>query len=162
MAKKISGGLVLYEQINGSLKFLIAHPGGPFFKNRDQGYWSIPKGEPEEEEEIFDAAVREFEEETGLIPEGPYINLGTILQKNGKLVYAWGFAGSWVEGTVPKCNEITLEYPKGSGKIWTFPEIDQAIMMPAEESKQKLSADQAPLIDRLIQSLNEKERVTKS
>jgi predicted NUDIX family NTP pyrophosphohydrolase len=162
MAKKISGGLVLYEQINGTLKFLIAHPGGPFFKNRDDGYWSIPKGEPEEKEEIFDAAVREFEEETGLIPKGPYINLGSILQKNGKLVYAWGFAGSWVEGAVPKCNEITLEYPKGSGKVWTFPEIDRAIMMLAEEAKQKLSAKQAPFIDRLIQSLNEKERVTKS
>ena len=160
MAKKISGGLVLYEQINGTLKFLIAHPGGPFFKNRDDGYWSIPKGEPEEKEEIFDAAVREFEEETGLIPKGPYINLGSILQKNGKLVYAWGFAGSWAEGTVPKCNEITLEYPIRSGKVWTFPEIDRAIMMRSEEAKQKLSAEQAPFIDRLVESLNEKERVT--
>mgnify|MGYP000057548150 CR=1 FL=1 len=156
MVKKISGGLILYEKINEKIKFLIAHPGGPFFKNRDNGFWSIPKGEPEQDEKVFDAAVREFEEETGLIPNGPYINLGTILQKNDKLVYAWAFSGTWTDGTVPKCNEITLEYPKGSGKTWTFPEIDRAIMMTADQAKQKLCAEQAPFIDRLIKSLNEK------
>ena len=155
MNKKISGGLVLYEQRDESIKFLIAHPGGPFFKNRDDGWWSIPKGEPEENEEIFDAAIREFEEETGLVPNGPYINLGDILQKNGKRVYAWGFPGTWAEGTVPRCNEITLEFPKGSGKTWTFPEIDQAIMMNENQAKQKLRAEQAPLIDRLIKMLQD-------
>jgi predicted NUDIX family NTP pyrophosphohydrolase len=155
MNKKISGGLVLYEQRNESIKFLIAHPGGPFFKNRDDGWWSIPKGEPEENEEIFDAAIREFEEETGLVPNGPFINLGDILQKNGKRVYAWGFPGTWAEGTVPQCNEITLEFPKGSGKTWTFPEIDQAIMMNENQAKEKLRAEQAPLIDRLIKKLQD-------
>ena len=155
MNKKISGGLVLYQKINESIKFLIAHPGGPFFKNRDDGWWSIPKGEPEENEEIFDAAIREFEEETGLIPNGPYINLGDILQKNGKRVYAWGFPGIWADGTIPRCNKITLEYPEGSGKTWTFPEIDRAIMMDEGEAKQKLRAEQAPLIDRLIKKLQD-------
>ncbi len=155
MSKKISGGLVLYEQINESLKFLVAHPGGPFFKKRDDGWWTIPKGEPEKNEEVFDAAIREFEEETGLIPNGPYINLGDILQKNGKRVYAWGFPGNWAEGTVPQCNEITLEFPKGSGKTWTFPEIDRALMMDEKETKQKLRPEQAPLIDRLIKKLQE-------
>ena len=96
MIKKISGGLILYKKKDQTTQFLIAHPGGPLFKNRDDGWWSIPKGEPDHGEEIFDAAVREFEEETGLIPRGPYIDLGSILQKNGKRVYAWGFSGTWI------------------------------------------------------------------
>jgi predicted NUDIX family NTP pyrophosphohydrolase len=84
MISKTSGGLVLYDITNiNEPKFLIAHPGGPFFTNRDNGWWSIPKGEPEENEDIFDAALREFEEETGMIPHGPYIDLGNIIQKNG-------------------------------------------------------------------------------
>ena len=95
---------------------LVAHPGGPFFKNKDDGWWSIPKGEPEEGEDIFNAALREFEEETGLNPKGPFIDLGNILQKNGKRVYAWAFEGTWPKGKLPECNEITLEFPKGSGK----------------------------------------------
>ena len=98
MAKKTSGGLVLYNLIGNSPRFLVAHPGGPFFRKRDEGWWSIPKGEPEEGEEIFDAAIREFEEETGLCPEGPYIGLGTIVQKSGKRVHAWAFEGEWEDG----------------------------------------------------------------
>jgi len=152
--KKTSGGLILYNQKNGNqLKFLIAHPGGPFFKNRDDGWWTIPKGEPEENEEILDAAIREFKEETGKTPNGPYIELGNILQKNGKRVYAWGFEGDWDNDQKLKCNEITLEFPKGTGKLWTFPEIDQAIMTNAVEAKKKLRAEQYPLIDRLVNLL---------
>lgn len=155
--KKISGGLILYNrQICNQIKFLIAHPGGPFFKSRDLGWWTIPKGEPEENEEVFDAAIREFEEETGMKPNGPYMDLGNILQKNGKRVYAWAFEGDWEQERVPMCNEITLEYPKGSGKLWTFPEIDQAMMMNAEEAKKKLRSEQTPLIDRLLNHLRDK------
>ena len=156
--KKISGGLILYNRkIYNQVKFLIAHPGGPFFKNRDLGWWTIPKGEPEENEEVFDAAIREFKEETGMRPNGPYIDLGNILQKNGKRVFAWAFEGEWEYDRMPKCNEITLEYPKGSGKLWTFPEIDQAIMMNAKEAKKKLRAEQKPLIDRLLTYLTEQD-----
>ena len=156
MPKKISGGLVLYEKDNQTTQFLIAHPGGPLFKNRDDGWWSIPKGEPNKGEEVFDAAIREFEEETGLIPRGPYLDLGSILQKNGKRVYAWGFSGKWIKGTIPKCNEITLEFPKGSGENWTFPEIDQAVMMTEREAKIKLCPEQCSFIDRLIDALEKK------
>lgn len=160
--KKISGGLILYNRKSSNqLEFLIAHPGGPFFKNRDLGWWTIPKGEPEEKEEVFDAAIREFKEETGMTPNGPYIDLGSILQKNGKRVYAWAFEGKWANERIPKCNEITLEYPKGTGKLWTFPEIDQAIMMNTEEAKEKLRSEQKPLIDRLVKYLTEKEVTTK-
>ena len=159
--KKTSGGIILYNQKNGNqFRFLIAHQGGPFFKNRDHGCWTIPKGEPEENEEIFDAAIREFKEETGKTPCGPYIELGNILQKNGKRVYAWAFEGEWADDQKPKCNEITLEYPKGTGKLWTFPEIDQAIMMNAVEAKKKLRAEQYPLIDRLVKLLFERNMTT--
>ena len=151
MISKTSGGLVLYDITNiNEPKFLIAHPGGPFFTNRDNGWWSIPKGEPEENEDVFDAALREFEEETGMVPQGPYIDLGNIVQKNGKRVYAWAFAGCWEDGRIPACNEITIEHPKGSGKMWTFPEIDQAIMLNNKDARQKLRIEQIPLLDRLL------------
>ena len=153
--KKISGGLVLYKLTKHSnpLSVLVAHPGGPFFKNKDAGWWSIPKGEPDQGEDIFMAALREFEEETGEKPHGPYLDLGSIIQKNGKKVFAWAFAGDWEDGKIPVCNEITMEYPKDSGKMWTFPEIDQALLLPAEEAKQKLRPEQAVLVDRLIERL---------
>ena len=159
--KKISGGLILYNwKTSNQLKILIAHPGGPFFKNRALGWWTIPKGEPEENEEVFDAAIREFKEETGMRSNGPYIDLGNILQKNGKRVYAWAFEADWEKERVPICNEITMEYPKGSGKLWTFPEIDQAIMMNTEEAKKKLRTEQHPLIDRLLDHLNGQNMIT--
>jgi predicted NUDIX family NTP pyrophosphohydrolase len=155
--KKISGGLILYNrQICNQIKFLIAHPGGPFFENRDLGWWTITKGEPEENEDVFDVAIRKFEEETGMKPNGPYMDLGNILQKNGKRVYAWAFEEDWEQERVPMCNEITLEYPKGSGRLWTFPEIDQAMMMNAEEAKKKLRSEQTPLIDRLLNHIQDK------
>ena len=152
---KISGGLLLFENSQKEEPcMLVAHPGGPFFKNRDDGWWSIPKGEPEDNEEIFHAALREFEEETGLPPQGPFIELGDILQKNGKRVYAWAFEGTWPEGKIPVCNEITLEYPKGSGKTWTFPEIDRVLMLLPDEARKKLRKEQWPFIDRLLEKLN--------
>ena len=153
--KKISGGLILYriDHILNEINCLVAHPGGPFFKNKDDGWWSIPKGEPDTKEDIFLAALREFEEETGEKPKGPYLDLGSIIQKNGKEVFAWAFAGDWDNGKIPVCNEITIEYPRDSGKMWTFPEIDQALLLPANEAKKKLRPEQAVLIDRLIERL---------
>jgi len=152
---KISGGLLLYKlgDNESPLKVLVAHPGGPFFKNKDEGWWSIPKGEPDPGEDIFLAALREFEEETGEKSQGPYLDLGSIIQKNGKEVFAWAFAGDWENGKIPVCNEISMEYPKGTGKIWTFPEIDHALLLPTEEAKQKLRPEQAVLVDRLIERL---------
>ena len=154
MAKNISGGLLLYDHSEGESRVLVAHPGGPFFQKRDEGWWSIPKGEPEANEEIFSAAIREFEEETGVVPEGPFLNLYSIVQKNGKKVFAWAFQGAWEMGRVPECNEITLEFPKGSGREWTFPEIDRAEMLPPEEAKRKLRKEQHPFVDRLLAILH--------
>ena len=140
---------------------LVAHPGGPFFTNRDDGWWSIPKGEPEEGEEIFNAALREFEEETGLKPHGPFIELGNVLQKNGKRVYAWAFEGTWPKGKLPECNEITLEFPKGSGKNWTFPEIDRVLMLPRTEARAKLRKEQIPFVVRLLKRLDSSGKTSK-
>ena len=152
---KKSGGLLLFEQLEkGGIKVLVAHPGGPFFTNKDDGWWSIPKGEPEEGEDMFDAALREFEEETGMTPQGPFFDLGNILQKNKKRVYAWAFEGAWPKGKLPECNEITLEFPKGSGKTWTFPEIDRVLMLPPAEARAKLRNEQMPFVDRLVEILN--------
>ena len=153
--KKVSGGLVLFkvDEKNDQIFVLVAHPGGPFFKDKDEGWWSIPKGEPEPNEDIFNAAVREFEEETGMASQGPYLELGSISQKNGKEVFAWAFEAEWSENRQVICNEITMEYPKESGKFWTFPEIDRALLLPADEAKQKLRPEQAVLVDRLIQRL---------
>tara|TARA_B100000941_G_C28384576_1_gene489271 strand:- start:133 stop:606 length:474 start_codon:yes stop_codon:yes gene_type:complete len=149
-----SGGILLYEKnTKDQLKVLIAHPGGPFFKNKDEGWWSIPKGEPEKGESMFDAALREFKEETGLTTTGPYINLGSILQKNRKQVFVWACSGTWSEGVIPSCNKITMEYPKGSGKIYTFPEIDKAVMVTMEDARRKLIKEQLPFIDRLEKNL---------
>jgi predicted NUDIX family NTP pyrophosphohydrolase len=141
---------------------LVAHPGGPFFKNRDDGWWSIPKGEPEQDEEIFAAALREFEEETGMAPQGPFIDLGDIVQKNGKRVFAWAFEGHWPDGKKPECNEISLEFPKGSGKTWTFPEIDRVLMLGPEEARKKLRAEQVPFVDRLLRSLSSETPLSQS
>ena len=160
---KVSGGLLLFNSRAGNLpRMLVAHPGGPFFKNRDDGWWSIPKGEPEQDEEIFAAALREFEEETGMAPQGPFIDLGDIVQKNGKRVFAWAFEGHWPDGKKPECNEISLEFPKGSGKTWTFPEIDRVLMLGPEEARKKLRAEQVPFVDRLLRSLSSETPLSQS
>ena len=107
-----------------------------------------------EGEDILTQALREFEEETGLTPQGPFFDLGNILQKNKKRVYAWAFEGVWPKGKLPECNEITLEFPKGSGKSWTFPEIDRVLMLPPAEARAKLRDEQMPFVDRLLEILN--------
>jgi len=153
--KKVSGGLVLFKRDvkTDNLTILVAHPGGPFFANKDDGWWSIPKGEPDPNEDLFFAALREFEEETGMAPIGPYLELGSIIQNNGKEEFAWAFEGDWPDNRKPVCNEITMEFPKGSGKIWTFPEIDRVEFLPLEEAKIKLRPQQAHLLDRLKERL---------
>jgi|TARA_Y100000022_G_scaffold112921_1_gene97514 predicted NUDIX family NTP pyrophosphohydrolase len=154
--KKTSGGLVLYKEDpeNNELFVLVAHPGGPFFKDKDDGWWSIPKGEPEPNEDIFLAALREFEEETGMPPSGPFLDLGSIVQNNGKIVFAWAFEGDWEDSRTLVCNKISMEYPKGSGKIWEFPEIDRVAFLPIENAKEKLRPQQVPLLERLMEKVS--------
>jgi len=106
--KRVSGGLLLYRHNGHSLEVLLAHPGGPFFSKKDEGHWTIPKGEPDKEEDLFIAAKREFEEETGIVPKGDFIELGSIIQKGGKEVFAWAFEGSLPQNHIHTCNTVTI------------------------------------------------------
>jgi predicted NUDIX family NTP pyrophosphohydrolase len=130
------------------LEVLLVHPGGPFWKNKDQGAWSLPKGEYAEGEEPLTAALREFEEETGLRPEGDFRPLGEVRQAGGKVVTAWAFEGDFDPGTL-RSNLFSLEWPRGSGKMREFPEIDRAGWFGVDAAREKILKGQAPFLDRL-------------
>jgi predicted NUDIX family NTP pyrophosphohydrolase len=150
---RISAGLLMYRHRDGVLEVFIAHPGGPWFPHRDHGIWTIPKGEIEPGEEPLDAATREFMEEVGIAPSGPYIELGSIRQKGGKTVHAWGFHGDWDEQEGIRSNQVNIEWPPGSGSWALWPEIDRAGFFAAESAKERMKAAQHPFIDRLITAL---------
>ncbi len=145
---KHSAGLLMYRRRVGELQVLLAHPGGPFWARRDEGVWSIPKGEIEAGEEPLAAARREFEEETGVVSEGPYLELPEVEQKNRKIVHAWAFEGD-CDPTRIHSNTFQMEYPRGSGKIAEFPEIDRAEFFSPDEARRKVNPAQAALIDAL-------------
>ena len=143
----------MYRMREGHLEVFLAHPGGPLFKNKDEGHWSIPKGEIESGEVLLSAAIREFEEETGLEPRGVFIELGTITQKGGKIVQAWAFPGEWEETRLLQSNTFQLEWPPSSGKIQRFPEIDRAGFFSIPQARKKLKEAQHPFLDRLQAAL---------
>jgi len=149
MSIKQSAGILLYRNTNNVLEVFLVHPGGPFFKNKDEGSWSIPKGEFLDDEEPLTAAKREFEEETGQSINGDFISLGSIKQKSGKTVYAWAVEGDINHETIFS-NTCEVEWPPRSGKKITIPEIDRAEWFEVDEAKRKINPAQADLIDRLI------------
>ena len=141
----------MYRRRNGRLEFFLAHPGGPFTRLKDEGHWTIPKGEPDTDEALLEVAKREFKEETGIEPHGPYIELGSIRQKGGKLVFAWAFEGD-CDG--PVCsNTFKMEWPPKSGKQCDFPEVDRAEFFPLAEARKKIKETQFPLLERLTAAL---------
>jgi predicted NUDIX family NTP pyrophosphohydrolase len=150
---RTSAGLLLYRLRNGQTEVFLAHPGGPFFARKDNGHWTIPKGEPDEGEDLLLTAQREFGEEVGFIPSGPFIELGTITQKGGKIVHAWACEGDMPEGYDHICNTFSTEWPIGSGKFQNFPEIDKVCFFPLDEARLKLKESQIPLLDRLLEHL---------
>ena len=151
---RISAGLLMYRHASdGDVEVFIAHPGGPWFPGRDADIWTIPKGELEPGEEPFAAAVREFEEEVGLRPTGPYVSLGSIRQKGGKTVHAWAFEGDWEDGRPLRSNKIEVEWPTGSGRMTLWPEIDDVGFFAIPAAKEKLKLAQQPLLDRLLNAL---------
>lgn len=153
---RLSAGLVMYRVRNGDLQVFLAHPGGPLYAKKDEGVWTIPKGEPPEGEALLDTAIREFEEETGIKPHGPFSELGCIRQKGGKMVYAWAFEGD--HGSEPiRSNEFTMEWPPGSGKKQSFPEVDKASFFSLADAKKKLRESQWPLIERLMKLIEEED-----
>lgn len=139
----------MYRLRDGKVEAFIAHPGGPYFARKDEGYWTIPKGEVHKSEDLLETAKREFEEEVGVKPHGPYTSLGTIVQKGGKIVHAWCFEGELDPGAAHISNTYEMEWPPGSGKMQQFPEIDRVGFFPLREARRKLKPTQVELLDRL-------------
>src|SRR5687768_16568173 len=148
-----SAGLLLYRRTSAGLELFLAHPGGPFWHGRDAGAWTIPKGVAEAGEDTLRAACREFEQETGVRPVGPFLPLGSIRQKAGKLVHAWAWEGDADPGQT-RSNTMRAEWPRGSGRWLTFPEVDRCEWFDAETAREKINAAQAELIDRLQATLS--------
>ena len=153
MTSRVSAGLLMYRFKNGSLQVFLAHPGGPLYQNKDDGHWTIPKGELPPGEALLDAAVREFEEETGIKPRGPYLELGSITQKGGKVVHGWAFKGDHDSSQPIRSNSFEMQWPPKSGRVQSFPEVDRAEFFSLCEGKKKLREAQWSLVERLISSL---------
>ncbi len=143
---KESAGLLMYRLRSGQPEFLLVHPGGPFWKNKDAAAWSIPKGEIDSGEDAFAAAQREFQEELGFKPAGVFIELPAVKQKSGKLVRAWAFEGDCDPASC-KSNTFSVEWPPRSGRMQDFPEIDRAAFFPLAEAREKINPAQTPLLE---------------
>lgn len=144
-----SAGLLMYRrQSTGALQVLLAHPGGPFWRGKDDGAWTLPKGEYEAPEQPLDAARREFTEETGFEASGPFLPLGEVVQRSGKRIAAWAFAGECDPAQL-RCNTFEIEWPPRSGRRQSFPEIDRVEWFGLEEARRKMNPAQAVLLDRL-------------
>ena len=154
MPQKQSAGILLFRTRIIQIEFFLVHPGGPFWKNKDDGAWTIPKGELDENEDPLDAAKREFKEETGAEVVGEFIRLTPIKQKSGKIVCAWAIEGDLDAKNITS-NTFEIEWPPRSGKKQTFQEIDRGEWFFAEDAKQKINSSQAALIDELIDILTE-------
>lgn len=150
----VSAGLLLYRVADGNCKVLLVHPGGPFFRHKDNGAWSLPKGLVEDGEDIFTAAKRECEEELGIaLPPGmQYIDLGSVRQKSGKRVHAWA-AERAPDISQIRSNTFRMEYPPRSGKWIDFPEIDRAEWYAIPVAREKILTAQLPFLDRLEEIL---------
>lgn len=146
-----SAGVLMYRRREKAVEVLLVHPGGPFWARKDDGAWSIPKGQFTEEEPL-DAARREFQEETGFPVIGDFRPLTPIRQAGGKLVYAWTIEGD-CDAAAIHSNTFELEYPSHSGRWTTFPEVDRAGWFPLAQARVKILKSQAPLLDQLEQML---------
>ncbi len=147
--KKQSAGILLYRSSDPETEVLLVHPGGPFWKNKDDGAWTIPKGEFEESEDPLAAAIREFKEETGFMVQGEFKALDPIQQKAGKIVYAWAIKGE-IDAAKVKSNFFEMEWPPKSGRKQSFPEIDKARWFTLSKARGKINLSQAALLDQLL------------
>ena len=142
---KESAGLLLYRRVNGRLEVLLVHPGGPFWRNKDDGAWTVPKGEVAEGEGLLEAAKREFGEELGVKPDGEFVELTPVKQRGGKVVHGWAFEGD-LDTTAVRSNTFTTEWPPRSGKRVEFPEIDRAEFFDAATAKRKINSAQVAFV----------------
>jgi predicted NUDIX family NTP pyrophosphohydrolase len=145
---RTSAGILLFQRRDDGLVVLLAHPGGPFWRNRDEGAWSIPKGELASGENAEAAARREFAEETGMTPRGELLPLGTIRQQGGKQVEAFALEGDFDVDAL-RCNHFEMEWPPRSGTMASFPEIDRVAWFPLAEARSRILSGQVELLDRL-------------
>jgi predicted NUDIX family NTP pyrophosphohydrolase len=142
----------MYRRGGNGWEVLLVHPGGPFWRNKDEGAWSIPKGEPEKGEELLAAARREFEEETGWAARGDFFPLQPIRQKGGKVVHAWAFEGDCDPASI-RSNTFTMQWPPNSGRQAEFPEADRAEFFDLETAREKVNRGQVALLDQLVEQL---------
>lgn len=149
-ARRRSAGLLLYKPIDSGVLVLLVHPGGPFWAKKNMGSWSIPKGEYAEGEDALEAARREFAEETGYEPAGPFLPLGEVTQAGGKRIVAWAASGDFDPGALTS-NHFEIEWPPRSGRMQSFPEIDAAGWFAPDEARRRVIAPQAAFVDRLIE-----------
>jgi len=145
---KTSAGILLWKRERDAVHVLLVHPGGPFWKNKDADAWSIPKGEYAEGEQPLAAAKREFAEELGPLPSGAIVPLGEIKQRGGKLVTGFALQADFDCSTF-KCNNFEMEWPPGSGRRQSFPEVDRTQWFSLEEARQKINPAQAEFLQRL-------------
>lgn len=156
MSAKRSAGLLLYRRRHGAVEVLVVHMGGPFWARKDAGAWSIPKGEYEPDEDPFAVAIREFTEELGSAPDvSSFVDLGSARQSSGKVLTIWAAEGDFDAGTAVS-NTFELEWPKGSGRVQTFPEVDRAEWLGIDAARGKLVKGQVSFLDRLLAALGDR------
>jgi predicted NUDIX family NTP pyrophosphohydrolase len=149
---KMSAGLLVYRQRCGETEIFLVHPGGPFWAKKDEGAWSIPKGEVGEGEDALAAAIREFHEETNVSVSGEYTPLDAVKQPSGKIIHAWATQADFDAGAI-RSNTFSIEWPRGSGVVREYPEVDRAAWFGLESARQKVIKGQIPIIDQLAQLL---------
>ena len=152
MGKKQSAGILLFRFSQSFIEVFIVHPGGPFWKNKDEGAWSIPKGEYDENEDPLQTAIRDFEEETGKKVNGNFIELKPVRLKSGKLIHAWALEGD-IDAEKITSNTIEIEWPPRSGKKMTIPEVDRGLWCSSDTARLKLNVGQIPLIKELEEKI---------
>jgi predicted NUDIX family NTP pyrophosphohydrolase len=153
LAMKQSAGILLYRMTGSQMEVFLVHPGGPFFKNKDDGWWTIPKGEPLPDEPLLIAAKREFQEETGYLPGGDAVPLAPISQKGGKRVHCWAMMGD-LDPEALRSNTFMLEWPPKSGKQIAFAEIDKGGWFDVAQAKKKINQMQFSFLEELVKVLS--------
>jgi predicted NUDIX family NTP pyrophosphohydrolase len=157
-SSRVSAGLLMFRQTDAGIEVLLVHPGGPFWVRKDEGAWSIPKGEATPAEDLLERAQIEFEEELGFAARGDCIPLGSIQQRGGKTVHAWAIEGDLPLAFQLKSNLFEMEWPPHSGKQAQFPEIDRAEFFPEEAARGKINPAQTIFLDRLREAIADEKR----
>lgn len=156
-SRKTSAGILLYRILDRGLEVFLVHPGGPYWAKKDEGAWSVPKGEFEAGEEPLQAARREFQEETGFEITGRFMELAPLKQPSGKVVYVWAVDGN-LDAAAVKSNLFSMEWPPGSGRQQEFPEVDRGGWFTIDEAREKLLPGQRGFLDQLQKKLVNEEK----